>query len=67
MSIPTNADGLFVAVDGNGSTIGHGSIAAGVVTFTYGPDDGLATVLPEAEFEATWNGLHLAAELRAAP
>lgn len=52
MDIPTNEQGRFEVVDGDGVVVGEGTIDGGEVAFVYAPSGAPATLLPRAEFES---------------
>lgn len=56
MEIPTNDEGMFEAVDGGGTVVGHGIVADGVVDFAYtdGTQEARA-MFPVEHFATMWS------------
>lgn len=67
MDIPTNDDGVFEVVDGDGVVVGHGIVTGDTIDFAY--TDGTqeaATVLDRASFGQRWADAGVKLTIRAA-
>lgn len=69
MEIPTNDEGMFEAVTGDGTVVGHGIVTDDVVDFAY--TDGTRearAMIPVDQFAEVWDrfNLDLSLTLRAA-
>ena len=64
MDIPVNEEGLFEAVDGDDTVVGHGVLVDGVVDFAY--TDGVQearTIIPVENFVEVWTRFRLDRDL----
>lgn len=59
MSLPVNTDGWFEIVDDAGTRHGIGQMVDGNISFWYGAEPGIGSMvaMPEPEFESTWQYL----------